>query len=46
VGLKENVKKTKKHFIEERRKNKHLLPKINQHKFSLLFFELESSKGD
>jgi len=38
VGLKENVKKKIKHFIVERRKNKHLLPEINQHKFALLFF--------
>jgi hypothetical protein len=46
VGLKGKEKKIIKHFIVGRRKNKHLLPEINQHKFALLFFELESSKGD
>jgi hypothetical protein len=46
MGLKENVKKKIKHFIVGRRKIKNSLPEINQHKFALLFFELESSKGD
>jgi hypothetical protein len=40
------MQKKIKHFIVGRRKNKNSLPEINQHKFALLFFELESSKGD
>jgi hypothetical protein len=46
LGLKENVKKPNILLYIGRRKIKNSLPEINQHKFALLFFELESSKGD